>query len=226
MSLVLVVDHERKPCAPVHPGRARHLLNRGRASVLRRYPFTLILKDGEPTEEPEPLRLKIVPGSQTTGLAVVNDASGQVVWAAELTHRGQQVKARLDQRRMCRRSRLQRHTRYRPPRFLNRRRRAGWLPPSLESRIANVITWVHRLRRWCPIGALSLALVKFDTQKLEHPEISGVEYQQGTLEGYEVRECYSRRLGGSAPPGTPPTSACRSNTSSQRRAMARIASRI
>src|SRR5215831_12131553 len=109
MSMVLVVDHERRPCASVHPGRARHLLNRGRAAVYRRFPFTLMLKEGEPTKEPEPVRLKIDPGSQTTGLAVVNDATGQVVWAAELNHRGQQVKARLDQRRACRRSRRQRH---------------------------------------------------------------------------------------------------------------------
>ena len=101
---------------------------RGRAAVYRRFPFTIILKEGEPSEEPEPLRLKIDPGSKTTGLAVVNDASGQVVWAAELTQRGQQVTARLDQRRACRRSRRSRHTRSRPARFLNRRRRAGWRP--------------------------------------------------------------------------------------------------
>src|SRR5262249_15503527 len=153
---------------------ARHLLNGGRAAVYRRYPFTIILREGEQTEEAEPLRLKIDPGSKTTGLAVVNDATGQAVWAAELTHRGQQGKARLDQRRACRRSRGQRHIRYRQPRFLNRRRRAGWLPPSLESRLSNTLTWVERVRRWCPIGALSLELVKFDTQKMEHPEISGV----------------------------------------------------
>jgi 5-methylcytosine-specific restriction endonuclease McrA len=195
MSMVLVVDHEQRPCSPVHPGRARHLLNRGRAAVLRRYPFTVILKEDERSEEGEPLRLKLDPGSQTTGLAVVNDASGQVVWAAELTHRGQQVKARLDQRRACRRSRRSRHTRYRQPRFLNRRRRDGWLPPSLESRISNTLTWVERVRHWCPIGALSLELVKFDTQMLEHPEISGVEYQQGTLEGYEIREYLLEKFG-------------------------------
>jgi hypothetical protein len=64
----------------------------------------------------------------------------------------------------------------------------GWLPPSLESRLANVRTWVERLRRLCPITALSQELVKFDTQALEDAEIRGVEYQQGTLAGYEVRE--------------------------------------
>jgi hypothetical protein len=163
--------------------------------VLRRYHFTLILTAGEPTEEGDPVRLKIDPGSKTTGLALLNDATGQVVWAGELTHRGQQVKARLDQRRACRRSRRQRHTRYRPARFLNRRRRDRWRPPSLESRIANVTTWVHRLQRWCAVCALSLELEKFDTQKLEHPEISGVEYQQGALEGYEIREYLLEKFG-------------------------------
>jgi 5-methylcytosine-specific restriction endonuclease McrA len=87
-----------------------------------------------------------------------------------------------------RRGRRQRHTRYRKPRFLNRRRRAGWLPPSLESRIANVTTWVARLRRLAPIDAISMELVRFDTQLMQNAEISGVAYQQGELAGYEVRE--------------------------------------
>ena len=60
--------------------------------------------------------------------------------------------------------------------------------PSLESRIANVITWVQRLNRYAPITAISLELVKFDLQQMDHPEIQGVEYQQGTLAGYELCE--------------------------------------
>jgi 5-methylcytosine-specific restriction endonuclease McrA len=206
MSFVLVVGQERKPLAPLHPGRARPLLTRGRAAVLRRYPFTIILKTAalatEPAllatalaTEPAPLRLKIDPGSRTTGLAVIDDATGQVVWAAELAHRGEAVKARLDQRRACRRSRRQRHTRYRPARFANRRRREGWLPLSLESRIASTLTWVYRLRRLCLIGALSLELVKFDTQLMQNAEISGVEFQQGELVGYEVREYLLEKWG-------------------------------
>src|SRR5262249_28351492 len=109
-------------------------------------------------------------------------------WVAELTHRSQQVKVRLDQRRRCRHSRRERKTRYRPPRFANRRRPDGWLPPSLESRLTNVLTWVARLRRYAPVGAISQELVRFDTHLLQQPEISGVAYQQGELAGYEVRE--------------------------------------
>jgi 5-methylcytosine-specific restriction endonuclease McrA len=195
MSFVLVVDQEGKPLDPVHPGRARLLLNTGKAAVLRRYPFTLILTTVVPAAQPASLRLKIDPGAKTTGLALVDDTTGQVVWAAERAHRGEQVKERLDQRRACRRSRRQRHTRYRPARFANRRRREGWLPPSLESRLANTLTWVERLRRWCPIGAISLELVKFDTQLMQNAEISGVEYQQGTLAGYEVKEYLLEKWG-------------------------------
>jgi hypothetical protein len=116
-----------------------------------------------------------------------------VVFAAELTHRGQAIKKRLDARRAARRSRRNRKTRYRKPRFDNRARRAGWLPPSLESRIANVLTWVNRLRSFCPITAISMELVKFDTQLMDNPDIQGVEYQQGTRAGYELREYRAMR---------------------------------
>src|SRR5215471_17667014 len=188
MSRVFVRDTNHQPLDPVHPGHARLLLKAGQAAVYRRFPFTLILKRAVERPRLPPLRLKIDPGSQMTGLAVVNAVSGEVVWAAELTHRGGQIKQRLDRRRTARRSRRQRKTRYRQPRFSNRRRRTGKLPPSLESRVCNVLTWVRRLIRLCPVSAISQELVRFDTQALENPDIEGVEYQQGQLVGYEVRE--------------------------------------
>jgi 5-methylcytosine-specific restriction endonuclease McrA len=188
MSKVFVLDTNKQPLDPVHPGRARILLDCGKAAVFKRYPFTIILKVANENPEVHPLRIKIDPGSQTTGIALVDDGSGEVVWAAELTHRGQAIKQGLDQRRAVRRGRRQRTTRYRAPRFQNRRRRAGWIPPSLGSRVANVLTWLKRLARLCSLGAISLELVKFDLQQMENPEISGMQYQQGTLFGYEVRE--------------------------------------
>jgi 5-methylcytosine-specific restriction endonuclease McrA len=51
-----------------------------------------------------------------------------------------------------------------------------------------MVTWVQRLSRIAPITAISQELVKFDLQQMDHPELSGMEYQQGTLAGYEVRE--------------------------------------
>ncbi|HEX6289214.1 MAG TPA: RNA-guided endonuclease IscB [Herpetosiphonaceae bacterium] len=187
MSHVLVIDTHKQPCDPVHPAHARKLLSSGQAAVWRRYPFTLILKTVR-TADPESLRLKLDPGSQTTGIAVVNDTTGHVVWAAELTHRGQQIRDRLLARRAIRRNRRQRKTRYRQAQFLNRRRPVGWLAPSLEHRVQTTLTWVERLRRSAPIGAISVELVRFDTQQLQDAEIRGVQYQQGDLAGYEVRE--------------------------------------
>lgn len=123
----------------------------------------------------------------------MEDATGEVVFAAELTHRGQRVHESLEQRRGVRRGRRNRLTRYRKPRFLNRTRpshgnRGGWLPPSLESRLANITTWVERFMRFAPVQSISQELVGFDTQQMQDAEISSVEYQQGELQDYEVRE--------------------------------------
>ncbi|MGK7873222.1 MAG: RNA-guided endonuclease IscB [Xenococcaceae cyanobacterium] len=184
---VFVLDKNKKPLSPCHPARARRLLSSGRASVFRRYPFTIIIHEKQlQTCQTQSHRLKIDPGAKTTGLAILQ--GNKVIWAAQLTHRGFQIRDALRARRQLRRSRRHRHTRYRKPRFLNRRRPEGWLAPSLMSRVHNIITWVKRLCRYCPIDSLSQELVRFDNHALINPEISGVQYQQGELFGYEVRE--------------------------------------
>ncbi|HUY76937.1 MAG TPA: RNA-guided endonuclease IscB [Ktedonobacterales bacterium] len=188
MQRVLVVSPERAPLSPCRPARARWLLTQRKAAVFRQYPFTIILQQLPSGMVTPPLRMKLDPGSKTTGVAVVNDGTGEVIWAAELTHRGSQVKDALDARRATRRGRRQRHTRYRQPRFDNRTRPTGWLPPSLQSRVQNVLTWVQRLRRSAPLTDISFELVRFDMQLLEHPETTSIEYQQGTLAGWEARE--------------------------------------
>jgi 5-methylcytosine-specific restriction endonuclease McrA len=165
------------------------LLGKGQAAVFKRYPFTIILKTDKGDTRVADYRVKIDPGSKTTGIAILDDTSGQVVFAAELEHRGEKIKAALSEKRAIRRRRRNRKTRYRKPRWKNRRnKKKGWLPPSLQSRISNVLTLVSRLRKVCPFTAISLELVKFDTQLLDNPDIAGMEYQQGELHGYEIRE--------------------------------------
>ena len=193
--MIFVLDTEQQPLAPCHPARARRLLAEGKAAVWRRYPFTIILKRAVPQAQPEPLRIKIDPGSRITGMALLSDATGQVAWAGEIAHRGQRIHDALLTRSVLRRGRRQRHTRYRPQRSDNRRRREEWLPPSLESRINNMLTWVERLRHLAPVTAISHELVRFDTQLMEHPEITGTQYQQGELSGYEVREYLLEKFG-------------------------------
>lgn len=182
---VFVLDANRKPLTPCKPSLARKLLKVGKAKVFRLYPFTILLKK-EVTEDPQPITLKIDPGSKVTGLAILLDSS--LIWVAELAHRGQAIKTSLESRRSLRRGRRSRHTRYRQARFLNRTKPKGWLAPSLRHRVETTLTWVNKLSKLAPVKTIFQELVRFDLQKIENPEISGVEYQQGVLAGYEVRE--------------------------------------
>jgi 5-methylcytosine-specific restriction endonuclease McrA len=185
-NFVFVLDTEKRPLDPIHPGLARQLRKGGKAAIYRKFPFTLILKESRPDAVSPSLEIKIDPGSKTTGLAILNGA--KVIWAAELTHRAQAIKDALLSRRQLRRGRRNRKTRYRPARFLNRTRPQGWLAPSLMSRVHNIDTWVKKLIRLAPIGSIVQELVRFDMQLMQNAEIYGVEYQQGELAGYEVRE--------------------------------------
>ncbi|BAZ20332.1 HNH endonuclease [Kalymmatonema gypsitolerans NIES-4073] len=188
MSKVFVIDTNKRPLDPIHPAQARQLLRNKKAAVFKRFPFTIIFKESRPDSPVKALRIKIDPGSKATGLALVNDITGVVVFAAELQHRGFAIRESLTSRRQVRRGRRARKTRYRQPRFNNRKRSDRWLAPSLMSRVYNIKTWVKRLMKLAPITAISQELVLFDTQLMQNPEISGKEYQQGTLAGYETRE--------------------------------------
>jgi len=204
-NFVFVVDTHKKPLDPVHPGKARKLLNQGEAAVFRRYPFTIILKYEVPASPPQACQLKLDPGSKTTGFAVVQNH--RVIWAAELTHWGNSIKqALLHRREVVRRGRRSRKTRYRcPPKHewfrkgnkkpVPKHRREDWLPPSLVSRIENILTWVKRIKKFCPITGISQELARFDTQKMQDPNIQGKGYQQGTLHQYEVREYVLEKWG-------------------------------
>ncbi|WP_037371366.1 RNA-guided endonuclease IscB [Salipiger mucosus] len=190
---VLVLDDGRRPLSPTSPARARQLLRDGKAAVFRRYPFTIILKRKVPDAEPAPVEVKIDPGSKVTGLALVQ--GDKVIWGGELTHRGHQIRDRLQMRRERRRGRRNK-LRYRKPRYrtkaqinnAGRKREKGWLAPSLMHRVETIMTWMDRFCRYAPAASIAMELVRFDLQQMQNPEISGVEYQQGDLAGYEVKE--------------------------------------
>ena len=188
---VFVLGKNKKPLMPCSEKRARLLLERGRARVHKMYPFTIRLVDRREGAT-QPLTLKIDPGSKQTGIAIVredkDEASSTVIALVELKHRGAAISKSLKQRAGFRRRRRGANLRYRAPRFDNRRKPNGWLPPSLQHRVDMVQATVARLRHLVPIASIVQELVRFDTQLIENPEISGVEYQNGTLAGYELRE--------------------------------------
>ncbi len=197
---VFVLDKRKRPLMPCSEKRARRLLERGRARVHRRVPFTIRLVDRLQEDSTlQPVRLKLDPGSKTTGLALVREqervdsTTGEILrtittlMLRELKHRGPAIRDALARRRAFRRRR--RGTpRYRPARFHNRTKPQGWLSPSLQHRVDTTMAGVTRLCHWAPVTALSQELVRFDMQPMHNPEISGSESQQGTLRGCEVRE--------------------------------------
>lgn len=184
---IFLIDSNKTPMNPIHPSHARKLLEANKAAVFRRYPFVLIMNRVVENIITYPITLKIDPGSKFTGIALVNNRN-EVVWGMELQHRGLAIKDSLETRSSVRRGRRARHTRYRQARFLNRKHSAGWLAPSLKHHVLTINTLVKRLCKFAPIANIVQELVRFDLQQLENPEISGIEYQQGELTGYEVRE--------------------------------------
>lgn len=212
MSKVAVLDTKKRVLEPCHPAVARRLLRNGEASVFKRYPFTIILKREVSSPKTTDYTLLIDPGSKCTGMAIT-DSENNIVACFELHHRGAAIKKRLSNRAGYRRSRRTRKLRHRPARWQNRSRKApvlttdgwryqsfgqsskDWIAPSLMSRVFNIHTWVNRLSKIYPISRLAVEHVKFDTQLMQNPEISGVEYQQGTLCESEVWEYLLEKFG-------------------------------
>lgn len=207
--MVIVLDKYKKPLGVCSEHRARQLMEQRRACVYRYFPFAIILKDKDVREMDDlpSFRIKIDPGSKYTGLAVVRDSDNAVVLFMQIEHRGELVVKNMKTRSGARRNRRQRETRYRRCKYINHYlpkdskykvdsdRPEGWLPPSVKSIGDNIISWVRRLGRLLNITSCSFEAVRFDTQLLDNPDIEGIEYQQGTLFGYELREYLLDRYG-------------------------------
>jgi 5-methylcytosine-specific restriction endonuclease McrA len=189
---VFVLDRRKKPLMPCSEKRARQLLATKRARIHRMVPFTIRLVDRTAGASAfQAVRLKLDPGSKTTGVALVREgvtSRDQTVLALiEVEHRSNRIRDALAQRRTSRRRRRN-QLRYRPARFNNRPKPKGWLAPSLRHRVETIESWTSRLTRVVPLTAIDQQLAKFDTQAMQDPTIEGVRYQQGTLFEYEVRE--------------------------------------
>ncbi len=181
---VFVLSHTGKPLMPTTPRRARIFLKTRRARVVTREPFTIQLRF-ETTTYIQPVTVGVDTGSHTVGIAAT--ANREVVFQAEMRLRTD-ISGKLTQRRQYRRTRRSRKTRYRAARWANRRRCSGWLPPSLRARADATVKVVRFVARVLPIGQIKVEIGSFDTQKMQNPEVSGVSYQQGQLQGYLLRE--------------------------------------
>ena len=170
---------------PTTPRRARLWLKQKRARVVSRSPFTIRLCFEPSGRYAQHVRVGVDTGSKVVGVAAV--ANSRVLYQAEVRVRTD-IKRRLDQRRQYRRERRNRTTRYRPARFSNRKRPGDWLAPSLRSKAESTVRAIVHVTKILPVKHVRLEVAGFDTQKMQLPKITGIEYQQGELTGYHVRE--------------------------------------
>ena len=182
---VFVLAPDKKPLMPTTPRRARMWLKQKLARIVNRTPFTIQLCFEPSSRHTQHVKVGVDTGSKTVGVAAVTDS--QVLYQAEISLRTG-IKRSLDQRRQYRRNRRNRKTRYRPSRFNNRKRSRDWLPPSLRSKAESTVRAIVQVAGILPVKHVRLEVASFDTQKMQAPEISGIEYQQGELKGYHVRE--------------------------------------
>ncbi|MFD3447210.1 RNA-guided endonuclease IscB [Microbacteriaceae bacterium 4G12] len=178
--LVFVKNKHGKSLMPCRPRKARMLLKEKKAKIIGYQPFTIQLLYGSSGYTQE-TQVGIDLGAKHVGVAVTS--GDHVLIKGEMELR-QDVKSLLETRKIYRRSRRNRKTRYRKARFLNRKKEMGWLPPSIQSRIQNTFFWIDTFLSVLPKSTLHIEVGKFDIQKMMNPNIEGKEYQQGETFGY------------------------------------------
>ena len=177
---VFVLNMRGEPLMPCSQRKARLLLKGNKAVVYKHNPFTLRLTyaTGETKQD---CSIGIDTGSKHVGIAVTSN--DKVLFKGEIELR-QDVKSNIDTRRIYRRNRRNRKTRYRKARFLNRKRSDKWLPPSLQNRMNHIFHWINTFSSLIPNPILHIEVGKFDTAKMINPEINGVDYQHGKTYGF------------------------------------------
>ncbi len=185
MEKVYVQDKNGKPLDPTNQARARKLLDKDRAEVVQREPFTIKIVDRKKENSyTRDVTLGIDAGYKKVGFSAVNEDEELINGVLELRT---DISKKLEQRASYRRNRRHRNTRYRQPRFDNRKKEKGWLAPSIKHKMNSHIRLIDKLKEILPITKIIIEVAKFDQQKIQNPEISGVEYQKGTLQGYNIR---------------------------------------
>ena len=205
--LVYVLNHHGKPLMPCSPARARHLLKDGKAKIVRRDPFTIKLLFGS-SGYTQDVVAGMDTGSKTIGAAAI--ANGKVVYQAEVTLRDD-VSRKIKQRATYRRTRRDRKTRYRQPRWSNRAslRADGRLAPSIRSKVESHLRERDFVERILPVRRWKVELASFDIHKITNPDVAGAGYQEGAQKDfYNVKayvlhrdgyKCQSGRQGKDSP---------------------------
>lgn len=183
---VYVLDKDGQPLMPTSRfGKVRRLLRDRKAKVVKRCPFTIRLLYEPKTKIVQDIVLGVDTGSKHVGVACVGN--DKVLYQAQVELRDD-IKKKMDSRRMYRKNRRFRKTRYRKCRFLNRRNsiRKDRYCHTLVSKCYGHEREIEFCKKILPIKCTILETGKFDTQLMEKPWLQEHKwaYQRGVNYGY------------------------------------------
>ena len=171
--LVYVLKQNGQPFMPTERfGKVRRLLKEKKAKVVRREPFTIRLLYEPETDVVQECYCGVDTGSKHIGVAVVGN--DKVLYQSQ-TELRDDIKRKINFRRMYRRNRRSRKTRYRKPRFLNRRNsiRKDRLPPSVKHKVQAHINEIEFCKKILPVSDenIILEVSQFDTALMKNPNL-------------------------------------------------------
>ena len=190
--MVYVLDIDGKQLMPTErTAWVAYALKHGEAKVVRREPFTIRLLRPS-THYLQAVTLGVDAGSRHVGLSATTEK--KELYSAQVELRSDVSQLLTARREMRRGRRGRRHNWYRPARWANRANEEGnaELPPSIRHKAESHMRAIAFVRKFLPIAKIRVELGKFDSQKIANPAISGVEYQQGTLAGWENLKAYAK----------------------------------
>ena len=191
--MVFVFNKDGKALMPTHPAKARILLKKKKAKIIKTFPFTIKLNYQIDNPKLQDATIGVDPG-KTIGISITTKQ--RVLFEAQLEQRTDIPKL-LEARRSARRTRRNR-LRYRPSRWQNKRKIYnkqvdGWIPSSIQASLLTYINIVKFFIKYINIDKMKYEYNKFDIQKLKDPNIQGIQYQQGDLYQEENAKSYARK---------------------------------
>ena len=164
---VFVKNMRGEPLMPCSQRKARLLLKENKAQIVGYKPFTiqLLSPTGESTQD---VHIGVDTGAKHIGIAVTSE--DKVLAKGEIELRDG-IHDSMVLRSTLRRNRRNRNLRYRPSRFLNRGRKQGWLPPTVQSKLDATFMWIDRFCNLVPNPILHIEVGKFDIRKIATEEL-------------------------------------------------------
>lgn len=189
--MVYVLNQNKKPLMPCNNAIARLLLKQNKAKCIKRVPFIIKLIYIA-TDYTQDLTLGIDTGSSKIGSAVVNNKS-EAVYLSQVEIRND-ITDKMKQRLKYRRNRRNRKTRYRKPRWLNRRNsiKEDRFSPTMISKINSHLKEIKFVQTILPVSNIILETVTFDPHALKNPDVLKNKwlYQKGVNYGFANTKAY------------------------------------